>query len=144
MDVSRKGGAHLCLYDPEIARGYLRLVDLDRQPDGLALEARQRAHDRGRCGVAVERVACAARDDYGPKPAQHDRRLAVLEVDRGRDLVELGLQRRVVDLCRGRDVSSEEAQVEPAETAQRPETVALAAHGVDGGAPVQDRKSTRL
>ena len=43
--------------------------------------------------------------------------MRVLDIDRGRDLAELGLQRSVVDLCRGRNVSSEEAQVESPETA---------------------------
>ena len=136
MNRSRQSGAHLCLRDPEIARGDLRAVDLDGQPNGLAVQARQGANDRGRGGMAVEYVAGAARDDFGPESAQNDRRLAVRDVDRGRDLVELVLQGHVVDLRRGRHIRPEEAQVEPAEPAQRPEAVALPAHCVDGCMPV--------
>ena len=136
MEMGRQSGTHLGLHHSQIAGVDLRLIEVDRQADGLTLEARQRSHDRGRGGVAVEHVAGAARDDLGPETAQHDRSLAVRDVHRGCDLVELPFQGGVVDLGRRRDVCSEEAQVEPAEAAQGAEAVALAADGVDGGAPV--------
>ena len=64
--------------------------------------------------MAIEHAATAAWEDPRRQPVEHDRRLAVGDVHRRSDLVELGLQGRVVDLGRGRYVRSEEAQVQPA------------------------------
>src|SRR6185295_9843816 len=83
-----------------------------------------------------EQVTRLARNDPGGQTMKHDRRLSVRDVHGSRDLVQLLLERGVVDLSRGRDVRAEEAQVEAAKAAQRAEAFPLAAHGVDGGAPV--------
>jgi hypothetical protein len=55
---------------------------------------------------------------------------------RDRDALELVLERAVQSGRRRRDVGAEEVDVEPLEAAQRPEAVALALRGRDGGLPV--------
>jgi hypothetical protein len=59
----RQGRLDLRLGDREVADLDLRIVDLDRQPDGLSLEARERTDDRGRRCCAVELLATTAVDD---------------------------------------------------------------------------------
>jgi hypothetical protein len=57
-------------------------------------------------------------------------------VHRSRDLAEHVLERGVLDLRARRDVGAEEAEIEPAEAADRPEAGALVLDGVDGRGPV--------
>ena len=136
MNRSRQGGAHLCLRDREIASGDLRAVDAGwaaQRARGSGSPGRGRSWPRRRGGRAGGRYGSGR---LGPEPAQHDRRLAVRDVDRvPRSRRACASRAGVVDLRRRRHVRPEEAQVEPAEPAQRPEAVALAAHCVDGCVP---------
>jgi hypothetical protein len=114
----------------------VRPVDSDWQLDLLAREARERTDDRARSSGAVERATRPPRNDSGPQPAEHERGFAPRCTDLVCDALEHVLERGVEHPGRRRDVGTEEAHVEAAETAERPETLALLAGGVDRSCPI--------
>ena len=145
VHVGGERRSHLRLRDLEVAGRHLRPVDVDGQTHRFALQAGERAHDRGGGGVPVEHVPRSRADDVWAQSLEDDRSFTCGTIDGSGDLVELPLQRRVVHLRRRCDVRAEEAQVETAEAAERAEAVPLAADRVDGCSPVHlDAEAARL
>ena len=132
VHVGGERRSHLRLRDFEVAGRDLRPVDVDGQTHRFALQAGERAHDRGGGGVPVEHVPRSRADDVWAQSLEDDRSFTCGTIDGSGDLVELPLQRRVVHLRRRCDVRAEEAQVETAEAAERAEAVPLTADRVDG------------
>ena len=133
MERGRKRRSHLRLRDCKVAGLDLRRVEADRESDGLALQAGEGTHDGGGGRMAVENPARPAGNDHWTQTVEDDGGIAVRSVDRGGDLIELVLERRVVHLRRGSNVCAEEAQVQATKTAKRPETLTLPADGIDRG-----------
>ena len=87
----------------------------------------------------------SARDDLDREAAPHELRLDVGPVDRAREPAELEVERGGVGLDRRRDLGAEEARLEAAEAAHRPEALALAGGGLERRGPVGlDAESRRL
>ena len=126
----------LRLYDRQILRRPPRRVQPHRQLDGMPLQARQRAHDRGGRSLAIEHAAGASGQDDRLQAVQDDRGFAVPHVDGARDLAEDVSQPADVDRRRRRNVGAEDFEVEALEAAERREARTLPPHGVHGGAPV--------
>ena len=121
---------------PQLLFRHGDLLDLDGQGRVGAGERGERAdHGRG-SPVTAQLAAGVSLDEHRLQPVQHDCRLALRLVELERDLAELVLERRLVDLRRRRDVRAEDPDADALKAAQRPETLSLAPRGVDRGGPV--------
>src|SRR5204862_1356577 len=98
VERSRERGSHRRLGDRQIAGGDLWRVDLDWESDRLAPQPGEGAHDRIGGRMAVENPPGSTGDDHRIQSVEDDRGIAVRSVDAGRNLVELVLERRIVDL----------------------------------------------
>ena len=142
---SRERRLDLHLGAGEILRREPRLVDLQRQGDRLAREARQCTDEDLLRRPAVEQAAVPAGDDFGVDPLEPERRLDPGPVEGARKAADIRADRGAVDPRRRHDLAAEDADTEPLQAAERAEAFALLVRRLDGRTPIDvDEDRVRL